>query len=117
MTGTISPDLTRSNCTDFYQEFEDAVSTFGLKTAVLIVTARDAGHAPTAVNDIILFHPFITKIMVESQCEILWADKYGADLGHYPTANYSAGLNYTAKQSEIAQQRLRYKMLGLWIKN
>ena len=40
-------DLTISKWTEFYQELDDSVSTFGFKSAVLIVTARDAGHAPT----------------------------------------------------------------------
>ena len=46
-----SYDLAISKWTDFYQEFEDAVSTFGCKSAVLIVTSKDGGHAPTEVKD------------------------------------------------------------------
>ena len=48
-------DLTKSKWTDFYQELEDAVSTFGFKSSVLIVASRYAGHAPTEVKNIILF--------------------------------------------------------------
>ena len=64
-------DLNRSKWTDFYQEFCYSVSTFGFKSEVLIVKSRDAGHAPTEVNNIILSYPYITLIMVESHCEIL----------------------------------------------
>ena len=55
--------------------------------------------------------------MVDSHCEILWADNSGADLGSHPIANYAAGLYYASKQALISQQHLRSKMLGLWIKN
>ena len=57
-------DLTRSKWTNFYQELEDDVSTFGFKSAVLIVTARDTGHARTGVKNIILSYLSITQIMV-----------------------------------------------------
>ena len=96
---------------------EDAVSTFGFKSAVLIVISRDAGHATTEVKNIILSYPSSTQIMVDSHCEILCADNSGADLGRHTTANYTAGLYDTANKEVISQQRLRYKMLGLWIKN
>ena len=38
-------DLTRSKCTEFYQELEDSISTFRFKSAVLIVIGRDAGKS------------------------------------------------------------------------
>ena len=57
-------DLTRFKCTDFYQELEDDVSTFGFKLSVLVVTDTDAGNAPTEVKNIILSYPSITQIMV-----------------------------------------------------
>ena len=47
-------DLDRSKWTDFYQELEDAASTFGSKAAVLIVTSRYGVHIPTEVKSIIL---------------------------------------------------------------
>ena len=47
-------DLTTSKWTYLYRELEDAVSIFGFKSAVLIVTSRDADHAPTEVKNIIL---------------------------------------------------------------
>ena len=81
------------------------------------MTSGDAGHAPTEVKNIILSYPYITKIMVDSHCEILWAENYGSDLGCHPTTNYSAGLYDVAKQSLINQKRLRSNMLRLWIKN
>ena len=55
--------------------------------------------------------------MVDPNCKILWADKYGADLGCHPTTNYASGLCDAAKQAVITQHRLRYNMLGLWINN
>ena len=69
--------LTRSKWTDFYQELEDDVFTSGFKSAFLIVTDIDAGHAPTEVNNIILSYPSITQIMLYSHCEILWAENSG----------------------------------------
>ena len=41
-------DITRSKWTDFYQELEDSVFTFGFKSAVLIVTERYSIHVPEA---------------------------------------------------------------------
>ena len=55
LPGSDRYDLTRSKWTGFYQELENVVSIFGFKSAVLIVTARDAGHAPTEVKNIILY--------------------------------------------------------------
>ena len=93
---------------------EDAVYIFGFKTAVFILTARDAGHALTEFkNIIILSYPSITQIMVYSNCEILWAENSGSYLGCHPTENYAAGLDDTRKQSIIDQQHPRYKMLVL----
>ena len=96
---------------------EDALSTFGFKSAVLIVTARDSGHELTEVRNIILCYPYITQIMVDSLYEILWANNSGADLERHPTRNYASGLDYREKQVIIAHQGLRSKMIGLWIKN
>ena len=45
------------------------MSTFVFKSAVLIITYRDAGHAPTEVMNIILSYTSITQIMVDSHCE------------------------------------------------
>ena len=47
-------DLTISKWTEFYQELDDSVSTFGFKVAILIVTARYTIHATTEVEDIVL---------------------------------------------------------------
>ena len=46
-------DLTRSKWTDFYQELEDAVSTFGLKIAVQMFTAIDGGYLTTEFKNVI----------------------------------------------------------------
>ena len=61
-------------------------------------------------------YPFITQIMVNSHCEILWGDNPGENLGRYPTENYAEELDDAQKQSIIAHQHLRSKILGLWIK-
>ena len=49
-----SYDITRYKWADFYQELEDVVSTFVLKSAVLIMKSSDGGHAITEVKGIIL---------------------------------------------------------------
>ena len=103
--------------TDFYQELEDAVSTFLLKSEVLILTEIDAHNVPTETKDIILSYPPTTQVMVDSHCEILWADNYGANLGRHPIENHAAGLDDAEKQAMISQQRLRFNMLGIYIKN
>ena len=83
----------------------------------MIVTARYAGHAPTEVKKIILYHPSTTQIMMDPHYVILWADNSGESLGRHPSENYSAGLDDAQKQAIIAQQSLRSKMLVLWINN
>ena len=55
--------------------------------------------------------------MVDSHCEIIWDDNYGVDLGHHPTENYAPGLYDASKQAVISQQFLRYKKIGLSVKN
>ena len=49
--------LTISEWTDFYQELEDAVSTFVLKGAVLIITFRYGVHLSTEFKNTILSYP------------------------------------------------------------
>ena len=82
-------DLTRSKWTDSYQELEDAVSIFGFKPAVLIVTSSYGGYEPNEVKDIILSYPYTMKVMVDPHCEILWFDISGSYLGRHPTENYA----------------------------
>ena len=110
-------DFTRYNCNEYYQELEDAVSTFGFKAAVLIVKVRDALHALSEVKDIIMSYLSITKVIMYSHCEILWSDNSGACLGRHPTENDGAGLYNPEKYAVIVQQSLRSKMSGIWIKN
>ena len=55
--------------------------------------------------------------MVDSHCEIIWDDNSGADLGHQPTENYAPGFDDAYKQEVISQQHIRYKMIGLLVKN
>ena len=74
-------NLTISKWTEFYQELEDAVSIFGWKSAVLIVTAKDAHNAPAEVKNVILYYTSITRFMVNSYCEILQDYNFGAGLG------------------------------------
>ena len=93
---------------------KDAVSTFVLKSEVMIVTSRDGLHVPTEVKNVITY---VTQAMVDSHYEILWSDTSGADLGCHPTENYGAALDDPAKQSIISQQHLRSKMIGLYINN
>ena len=96
---------------------EDTVSTFGFKSAVLLVTTRYPGHSPTEFKYIILYHPYITQIMVKSHCEIMWADNPGAYFRCHPTANYSEGIDDVEKQAIISQNRLRSNMLDIWFKS
>ena len=55
--------------------------------------------------------------MVNSHCEILWAKHSVEGLGFPPTAYYVAAADDAEKQAPIAQQRLRYKMLNIFIIN
>ena len=55
--------------------------------------------------------------MLESHCEILWADSSRVILGSHLTANYTSGLDDLYIQETISQKRLRSKTLGIWIKN
>ena len=55
--------------------------------------------------------------MVDSHCEILWANKSVAGLGRHPTAYNGAAEDVPENQPIIPQQRLRSKMIGLWINN
>ena len=54
--------------------------------------------------------------MVESHCDILWDDNSGADLGRCTTENCATGLDGGEKQAIISQYRLRFKVIGIWIK-
>ena len=57
----------------------------------------DAGNASTEENNIIMSYSSITKIVVDSHCEILWDDNSGVDLGRQPTSNYASGLDDAEK--------------------
>ena len=96
---------------------EDTEFKFGFKEAVLIVAARDINQVPAEFNNVILLYPSITQAMVDSHCEIMRYNESVAGSGHHPTADYGAAEDDTAKQKIISQQRLSFKMLGLWIKN
>ena len=109
--------LTRSKWNEFYQELEDAVSIFGFKSAVIIVTDRYGVHITTEVNKIIMSYPSITQAMVDSRCEILWENNPGAVLGRHPTGDYGVAPDDSEKQEIITPQLLSPKTIGLWIKN
>ena len=55
--------------------------------------------------------------MMDSHCEIMWSKNSGAGLEQNPTAFYGAAPNDQVKQTITPQQRLRYKNIGLCIKN
>ena len=95
---------------------EDAVSIFGFKAEVMIVTDRDGFHVPAELNNIILYYTSNKKSMTDSQCEIMWDNNSGAVLGLHPTGDYGAAPNSPEKQAIITQHSLRYKMLGICIK-
>ena len=69
------------------------------------------------MNIIIIIIIIITRAIIDSHCEKLWANKSGAGLGHLPSADYGAATADTAKQALIYQKHLRSKILGLWINN
>ena len=83
---------------------------------VIVKMVKPCSHAPTEVKNTTLSYPSIEKIMVESHCEIMWAENYRADLGCQPTENYAALLDDLTKQVLISQQSIMSNMLGLWIK-
>ena len=67
------------------------------------MTSRDVFHVPTEVNNIVLFYPSTTQAMVDSQCEIIWANTSGAGLGRHPTADYVAAADVLTKKEIIYQ--------------
>ena len=91
-------NLTRSNWIDFYQELEDAISAFGLKSPVYIFTDRSGSHALTKLKNIISFYPQITQSMVKSQYEIMWSKNSREGLGRYPRLDYGAAADDVIKQ-------------------
>ena len=55
--------------------------------------------------------------MIDSHCRNLWAKNSGEGMGRISTADYVSAPDDTAKQTLISQQRLRSKILVLWINN
>ena len=94
-------DLTRSKCTGFYQELDDDVFIFGFRAKVFIMIDIYAIHESNEVKNIILSHPYITKVMVNSHCEILWNDNSGEGLVCHSTENYGASEKNAANQDII----------------
>ena len=82
----------------------------------MIVTSRDLNQSPTEFENIILFYPSIKQDMVNSHCEIMWDNNSGAGLGSHPKSDYGSAAGLPDKQGIITQQRLRPKILILWIK-
>ena len=54
---------------------------------------------------------------MESHCETMWAYNSGAYLVQHPAADHGMEPHGASYQTQIDQQRLRYKVLSLWIKN
>ena len=54
---------------------------------------------------------------MDPSSETLWEENSGSGLGHHPTSDYEVSSDISAKQALIYQERLRYKMISLWIKN
>ena len=57
------------------------------------------------------------KIMMKSNCENLWADNSGIDLGRHTTVDYGSADYDATKTSQMDQHSLMSKMLSLRIKN
>ena len=57
-------DLTRYNWTYFYQELEDAVSTFSFKASTHIVTDRVVNHFTTEFTNFISYYNLITQYIM-----------------------------------------------------
>ena len=55
--------------------------------------------------------------MMKSNCENLWADNSGIDLGRHTTVDYGSADYDATKKAHIGQHSLRSKMLSLRIKN
>ena len=110
-------DLTISKSTGFYQELEDAVSTFRPTTIAQVVTARDLNHTPSRFNKFIPYYSSITQAIVESHCQILWIDNSGSNLVLQPTEGYGVQVHIYEGQKLIYQQHLIFNMINLWIRN
>ena len=99
-----------------YQELDDAVSIFWFKVPSQIVTAIYLNQSLTEFNSVITSYPSITKTIMESHCETLWK-KTGEVLWRHPIEYYRAAPGDSSKQAIMDQQRLRSRILILWIKN
>ena len=109
-------DLTRSKWTDFYQELEDDVPKFLFKEVAMILTAIYVSHEPTEFKKAISFYPSTTEAVVDSKCENLCDNTSVADLGRHPILDYGTAVENPDNHLIVSQQRIRYKMLSLWIK-
>ena len=109
--------LTRSNWTNFNQEYEDYVSIFGFKAAVQIFTARYGFHLTTEFKDFLSSYLSITQTTVEPHHERLWGENSGANFACYHKADYGAAADDYVKQAPVSQQSLRANMLSLCFKN
>ena len=87
------------------------------KQKFIIVTYRYGVHVPTEYKYVIISYTSITQFMVDSQCEIMWANNSGAGLGGHPISYYESAPYSPENQAIITQQGLGYNIIGLWIKN
>ena len=54
--------------------------------------------------------------MVDSHCEVMWANNSVVGLGCHPIEDYGSAVDFPVKHIIISQHRLRSNMIGLWIK-
>ena len=66
------------------------MNTFGLNSSLHVVTTKDSGNVPTEFNNIIHYYTSITRAMIYSHCEKLWANNTGAGLGRLQPEDYGA---------------------------
>ena len=88
LTESVRYDLILYKWTNFYQIWIILYQHSDSKQQFWLWTNRDSLHAATELNEIIMFYPSITQVLVNSHYEVLWDDSSGAGLGRHPTANY-----------------------------
>ena len=59
-----------------------------IQSISFIALAVYALDAPTEVKYIFLSYPYITQVVLDSHCEILWAENLVSGLVRHPTADY-----------------------------
>ena len=80
-------DLTSSKWTDFYQDPENAVATFGFNVSVQVFTAIYPGNVPTEFKNIIDSYNSITRSMIYYHCENMWTKNSRSGMGRIRTSD------------------------------